>query len=148
MNLLFEEDGVFRAGTVLSGTDASFQVELPTGKRTKVKGSHVLLRFEQPAPAQLMQRAQAAAEEIDLDFLWECAPQAEFGFDDLAREYHATRPTRWRRPPSCCGCMARRCTSPQGRGRFRPAARSSSRRWPRSNASGSRSLRSSSTSTS
>ncbi len=92
MNLLFEEDGLFRAGTVLSGADVSFQVELPTGKRTKVKGSHVLLRFEQPAPAQLMSRAQSAADEIDLDFLWECAPQSEFGFDELAREYHGHAP--------------------------------------------------------
>ncbi len=90
MHLLFEEDGAFKAGTVLSGTDASFQVELPTGKRTKVKSSHVMLRFEQPAPAQLLKDAQQAAEEIDLDFLWECAPQDEFGFEDLAREYHGS----------------------------------------------------------
>jgi exoribonuclease-2 len=122
MNLLFEEDGVFRAGTVLSGTDASFQVELPTGKRTKVKGSHVLLRFEQPAPAQLMQRAQAAAEEIDLDFLWECAPQSEFGFDDLAREYHGHAPDA----VESATILLRLHGAPvyfhrKGRGRFRPA---------------------------
>ncbi|MCK7495530.1 MAG: hypothetical protein MZW92_34245 [Comamonadaceae bacterium] len=56
--------------------------------------------------------AQAAADEIDLDFLWECAPQDEFGFEDLAREYYGQAPDRGaRRPPSCCACTARRCTS-------------------------------------
>nr|MCU0949938.1 RNB domain-containing ribonuclease [Burkholderiaceae bacterium] len=122
MNLLFEEDGAFRAGAVLSGTDASFQVELPTGKRTKVKGTHVLLRFAQPAPAQLMQRAQAAAEEIDLDFLWECAPQGEFGFEDLAREYHGHAPDA----VEAATILFRLHGAPvyfhrKGRGRFRPA---------------------------
>jgi exoribonuclease-2 len=122
MNLLFEEDGVFRAGSVLSGAEASFQVELPTGKRTKVKGSHVLLRFEQPTPAQLMQRAQAAADEIDLDFLWECAPQAEFAFEDLAREYHGRAPDA----VEAATILLRLHGAPvyfhrKGRGRFRPA---------------------------
>ena len=122
MNLLFEEDGLFRAGTVLSGTDVSFQVELPTGKRTKVKGSHVLLRFEQPAPAQLLSRAQSAADEIDLDFLWECAPQSEFGFDELAREYHGHAPDA----VEAATILFRLHGAPvyfhrKGRGRYRPA---------------------------
>lgn len=122
MNLLFEEDGAFRAGSVLSGTDASFQVELPTGKRSKVKGTHVLLRFEQPPPAALMAQAQAAAEAIDLDFLWECAPQAEFGFEDLARDYYGHAPTA----AEAASILLRLHGAPvyfhrKGRGRFRPA---------------------------
>jgi len=122
MNLLFEEDGVFRAGTVLSGAEASFQVELPTGKRSKVKGSHVLLRFEQPAPAQLLARAQQAAVEIDLGFLWECAPQGEFGFDELAREYHGRAPDA----VEAATILLRLHGAPvyfhrKGRGRYRPA---------------------------
>ncbi len=53
-HLLFEEDGAFKAGTVLTSTDASHQVELASGKRTKVKGSHVLLQFREPAPSTLL----------------------------------------------------------------------------------------------
>jgi len=87
-NLLFEEDGAFKAGSVLSATDAAYQVELASGKRSKVKNANVLLRFEQPAPAQLLAAAQRDAESIELDFLWECAPQVEFAFEDLAREYY------------------------------------------------------------
>lgn len=122
MNLLFEEDGAFRAGAVLSGTDASFQVELPSGKRTKVKSSHVLLRFEQPSSAQLMERAQRDAEGIELDFLWECSPQQEFGFEDLAREYHGRAPDA----VESAAILFRLHGAPvyfhrKGRGRFRPA---------------------------
>jgi exoribonuclease-2 len=91
-HLLFEEDGSFKAGTVLASTDASHQVELVSGKRTKVKGSHVLLQFRDPAPPVLLERAQAQAGEIDLDFLWEVAPREEFGFVDLAREYYGREP--------------------------------------------------------
>ena len=32
-----------------------------------------------------MQQADAAAQEIDLDFLWECAPDDEFPFADARR---------------------------------------------------------------
>ncbi len=121
-HLLFEEDGAFKTGTVLSGTDASYQVELSTGKRTKVKASHVLLRFEQPAPAALIASAKRDAEAIDLDFLWECAPQEEFGFEDLARDYHGHAPSA----PESAAILFRLHGAPvyfhrKGRGRFRPA---------------------------
>jgi exoribonuclease-2 len=37
MNLLFEEDGAFKTGTILTDNDASLQVETPYGKRLKLK---------------------------------------------------------------------------------------------------------------
>ena len=86
MHLLFDDDGSFKAGTALAATDSSFQIETVSGKRTKVRASHVLLRFETPAPAALLQQAQVQAEAIDADFLWQCAPQEEFGFEEMARE--------------------------------------------------------------
>ena len=36
-NVLFDEDGAFKAGTVLSEAGGSLQVESASGKRTKVK---------------------------------------------------------------------------------------------------------------
>jgi exoribonuclease-2 len=122
MNLFFEEDGAFKAGTVLSATDAAFQVELPSGKRTKVKSAHVLLRFEAPSPATMIAQAQAESEGLDLDFLWEVAPQDEFGFLDLAREYYGAEPT----PVQAAATLLRLHGAPvyfhrKGRGRFRPA---------------------------
>ncbi len=122
MHLLFDDDGNFKAGTVLSATDSSYQVETVSGKRTKVRASHVLLRFEQPAPAPMLQQAQQQAEAIDVDFLWECAPQQEFGFEDMAREYHGHAPSA----VEAAAILLRLHGAPvyfhrKGRGRFRPA---------------------------
>ncbi len=84
---LFEDAGKFYAGRVMSEAESSLQAELDSGKRVKVKAANVMLRFEKPAPAELMARAQALAGEIDLDLAWECASAEDFGFQDLARDY-------------------------------------------------------------
>ncbi len=85
---LFDDAGKFHAGRVMNESDASMQVELDSGKRVKVKAANVMLKFEQPAPAELMTRARTLADDIDLDLAWEFAPEGEFGFADLARDYY------------------------------------------------------------
>jgi len=87
MYALFEDGGKFLAGRVMSEAESSLQIELESGKRVKVKAAHVLLRFDAPQPAELIERAQALAQQIDLDLAWEFAPDNEFGFADLARDY-------------------------------------------------------------
>ncbi|MEO6745242.1 MAG: RNB domain-containing ribonuclease [Caldimonas sp.] len=87
MYALFEEAGKFLAGRVMTEAENSAQIELESGKRVKVKAASVLLKFEQPAPAALFASANALAKEIDLDLAWEFAPDSEFGFADLARDY-------------------------------------------------------------
>ena len=84
---LFDDAGKFLAGRVMSDTDTSMQIELDSGKRVKVKSANVLLRFDKPQPAELIARAQALSADIDLDLAWEFAPEGEFGFDELARDY-------------------------------------------------------------
>jgi exoribonuclease II len=84
---LFDDAGKFLAGRVMSDTDASMQIELESGKRVKVKSANVLLRFDKPLPAELIARAHALSADIDLDLAWEFAPEGEFGFDELARDY-------------------------------------------------------------
>ena len=87
MYALFDDAGKFLAGRVMSEADSSMQIELDSGKRVKVKSANVLLRFDKPQPAELLAAAQARAAEIDLDLAWEFAPDGEFGFADLARDY-------------------------------------------------------------
>ncbi|MBS1163542.1 MAG: ribonuclease [Burkholderiaceae bacterium] len=87
MYALFDDAGKFHAGRLMSETESSVQVELDSGKRVKVKSANVMLRFDKPAPAELMAQAQALAAEIDLSLAWEFAPESEFSFVDLAREY-------------------------------------------------------------
>lgn len=87
MNLFFEEDGAFKAGTVLKQDGNAYQVELTTGRRTKVKGGHVLFEFDGTGAAAFMEKAQQAAGELDPGFLWEVAPDEEFDYTALAADY-------------------------------------------------------------
>ncbi|MFP3587803.1 RNB domain-containing ribonuclease [Paraburkholderia sp. SIMBA_055] len=91
MNVFFEESGSFKAGSVLSRQGDAFQVELPGGRRAKVRAKDVLIEFDKPGAAELMQEADAVAQDIDLDFLWECAPDDEFPFATLGAEYFGER---------------------------------------------------------
>ena len=93
MYLLFDEAGKFMAGRVLSEADASAQVELDSGKRIKVKAANQLLRFESPAPAVFMAASAALSQEVELEMAWEFAPDAEFGFAELARDYFSAQAT-------------------------------------------------------
>ncbi|MGJ7484667.1 ribonuclease catalytic domain-containing protein [Variovorax sp. LT2P21] len=93
MFVLFEEAGKYLGGRVLSEAEASAQVELDTGKRVKVKSAHIVLRFEKPAPAELIAQARALAAGMDLDLAWEFAPEGEFAFADLATEYFQANPS-------------------------------------------------------
>lgn len=87
MYALYEDAGKFLAGRVMTEADSSVQIELDSGKRVKVKSAHVLLKFDKPAPAELIAQGQQLAAEMDLDLAWEFAPEDEFGFADLARDY-------------------------------------------------------------
>ncbi len=122
MYALFEEAGKFLAGRVMSEAESSLQVELDSGKRVKVKSANALLRFAKPAPAELLAQAQALSGEIDLDLVWEAAPDEEFGFDEIAREYFNANADA----PQRAATLLRLFDAPhyfhrRGKGRFRKA---------------------------
>ncbi|MDT0358424.1 RNB domain-containing ribonuclease [Herbaspirillum huttiense F1] len=126
MNLLFEESGDFKAGSIMTQQGESYQVEMASGKRAKVKSRDALLQFAAPAPQELMQQAQAIADEVDLDFLWEVAGEEEFGFTDLAAEYFGHAPL----PPEAAGLLLCLHRAPiyfykKGRGRYKAAPQAS-----------------------
>ena len=91
MYVLFDDAGKFLAGRVLSEAESSAQVELDSGKRLKVKGANLLLRFESPAPGPFMAAAQTLSQSIELDLAWEFAPEGDFGFAELARDYFSDK---------------------------------------------------------
>ncbi len=122
MNVLFEEDGAFKAGVVMADNTTSLQVELSSGKRSKVKAANVLLRFESPAAAELLELAEREAAAIDIDFLWEMAPETEFGFEDFAADWAGRKPTA----VEAAALLLRLHSAPiyfhrKGKGRFRKA---------------------------
>ena len=122
MHLIFEEDGHFKAGSILSETDATAQVETASGKRSKIKAANILLRFAAPAPSEVMAEAETLTAELDADFLWEAAGREEFGFEQLTQEYYGHTP----RPAESVALLLKLHSSPiyfhkKGKGRYRPA---------------------------
>ena len=122
MNVFYEEEGALKVGAVLAETSASLQVEAPHGKRSKIKTSAVLFRFEEPAIGDFMPRAQRVADELELDFLWQCSSGEEFGYDALARDYYGRAPT----PLEAAGVLVKLHAAPmyfykRGRGRYKAA---------------------------
>lgn len=122
MNLFFEESGDFKAGAVLSQQGEAFQVEMPTGKRTKVRARDVLLQFDTPSAADMLASANRLADDIDVAFLWEVAGEEEFGFAELGSEYFGHAP----KPDEAAGLLLKIAASPiyfhkKGRGRYKAA---------------------------
>jgi hypothetical protein len=68
MQLIFEEDGHFKAASLLSESDASAQVETASGKRSKIKSATILLRFASPAASEVVHAAEALVDDLDADF--------------------------------------------------------------------------------
>lgn len=121
-NVFYEEEGAFKVGAVLADHDASLQVEAPHGKRSKVKASAVLFRFDGAGLLPFMDEARKLAEAMDAEFLWQCCGQEEFAFETLAREYFGRAPI----PLESAGLLMKLHGSPmyfykKGRGRYRAA---------------------------
>ena len=123
MYLLFDDSGKFLAGRILSESETSAQIELDSGKRVKVKTANMLLRFDKPQPADFLTQASKISQGIELDLAWEFAPEQEFGFADLARDYFSANAG----PIEQAGALIALQEAPHyfrraGKGRFRKAS--------------------------
>lgn len=92
MNVFYEEEGHFKVASMMAENPGSMQVESPTGKRSKIKSANVLLNFD-IALNGFMEAAQHEADNLEIDFLWECCGEPEFGFEELASEYYGKKPS-------------------------------------------------------
>ena len=97
MNLLYEEGGDIKIAAVQSATgtgDAeSWQATSLSGKKIKLKAKEVWLRFEKPEAQAAMDEALVLSKDIDLQLLWDCAPEEEFGLVDVSLEYFGSQAT-------------------------------------------------------
>lgn len=125
MNVFFEEDGSFKIASIMTEASGSMQIESASGKRSKVKASNVLMRFETPL-AGFMDAANAEATTLDVDFLWECCTEpdfaGEFGFEAFAQEYYGRKPT----PKEAAAIAIKLHSAPvyfnrKGKGRYKAA---------------------------
>jgi exoribonuclease-2 len=97
MNLLYEEGGDIKIATVQSATGSgdseSWQATSLSGKKIKLKAKEVWLRFEKPEAQAAMDEALVLSKDIDLQLLWDCAPEEEFGLVDVSLEYFGSQAT-------------------------------------------------------
>lgn len=93
MYVVFEDDGSFKAEKIHSEADSTLQVESASGKRSKIKRNAVIFTFDGIEPQVMLEQARAMSDDIDLPFLWECAPPDEFSAEALARDYVGHEPT-------------------------------------------------------
>ena len=80
------------------------------------------MTYNSPSPAEFLARAQQEAEEIDLEILWEFAPDDEFDFKTIAAEYFGDSVT----PIQQAATILRLHSNPvyfyrKGRGKYRKA---------------------------
>jgi len=121
MNVFFEEDGNFKVASIMTETQGSMQIESASGKRSKLKANNVLMRFEVPV-AGFLEAANIEAETLDLDFLWECCSEPEFGFEEFAAEYYGRKPA----PTEAAAIAIKLHSAPvyfnrKGKGRYKAA---------------------------
>lgn len=94
MNVFYEEAGSFKVGTILTDNNTSLQIEAVHGKRSKIKTSSVLFKFDTPPLPEFMGHVQKVIDELDPYFLWECCAQnTEFASDELAADYFGHKPS-------------------------------------------------------
>jgi len=97
MNLVYEEGGDIKIATVQSasgtGDAESWQATSLSGKKIKLKAKEVWLRFEKPEAQAAMDEATSLSKDIDLQLLWDCAPEEEFSLIDVSEEYFGAQAT-------------------------------------------------------
>jgi exoribonuclease-2 len=97
MNLIYEEGGDIKIATVQSATGSgdaeSWQATSLSGKKIKLKAKEVWLRFEKPEAQAVMDEASILSQDVDLQLLWDCAPDEEFGLVDVSLEYFGAQAT-------------------------------------------------------
>ena len=97
MNLVYEEGGDIKIATVQSasgtGDAESWQATSLSGKKIKLKAKEVWLRFEKPEAQAAMDEASTLSKDIDLQLLWDCAPEEEFNLVDVSEEYFGAQAT-------------------------------------------------------
>ena len=96
MHFIFEEGGEIKGASAIGpavSTADFWQAQTQFGKRIKLKAKEVWLKWEAGDLAKLMESAKELAASIDMDFLWECSPDQEFSFEEIAKEYFGDKPS-------------------------------------------------------
>ena len=90
MNFIYEEGGEIK-GATSTGSSAvlteQFAAQTQFGKHLKFKVKDLWYSWASGDLEQTLLEAHDLAAQIDMDFLWECAPEEEFKFEQVAKDY-------------------------------------------------------------
>jgi len=90
MHFIYEEGGEIKGATTIGafvlGAD-HHAAQTQFGKRIKLKSKDVWFSWANLELEKAISQAQELAGQIDMDFLWECAPEGEFQFELIAKDY-------------------------------------------------------------
>ena len=90
MHFIYEEGGEIKGATTIGafvpGAD-HHAAQTQFGKRIKLKSKDVWFSWANLELEKALSQAQELASQIDMDFLWECAPEGEFQFELIAKDY-------------------------------------------------------------
>ncbi|HFC8537140.1 TPA: RNB domain-containing ribonuclease, partial [Neisseria bacilliformis] len=93
MNIFYEESGQFKTARIVQKTEAAYQADTLSGKRTKIKAANVFTEFDGD-PAAFLAAAQAEAAQIDTGLLWETGGAEEFTAAEATAEYYGRAPSK------------------------------------------------------
>jgi len=90
MHFIYEEGGEIKGasaiGQFVSGAD-HYPAQTQFGKRIKLKSKDIWYLWSSGDLEKTIAQSQELAPEIDMDFLWECSPNEEFKFEQVAKDY-------------------------------------------------------------
>jgi hypothetical protein len=112
MHVLFEEDGAFKAATILTDNDSSLQVETASGKRSQDQvGERAAALQGTGAGRVAWPRRTAGRGDRSPSSCGSVRAMASFHFCDFADEYFGHKPARSKRLRCCWPCIQRPSTS-------------------------------------
>ena len=87
--VFYEAQGKLNIGEVMEQKDSHLQVKGNGSSLIKIKAKDVLLQAQLAGvtASQANEKVSESAAQVDLDFLWECAPEEVFDFKELSGEY-------------------------------------------------------------
>ena len=94
MHFIYEEGGEIKGASAIgqaSPAADSWAAQTQFGKRIKLKAKEVWLKWEGGELVGLLDLAKSLAAEVDIDLLWECLPDTEFAFAEVAKEYFGNK---------------------------------------------------------
>lgn len=92
-HIFYEDGGQFKVASIVQKNDSTYQADTQHGKRVKVKAANTFIEFDGSMDS-FMQTAQAEANEIDTELLWDCVGQDEFDFKAAAKEYFGNQASK------------------------------------------------------